>query len=122
MREIKFRAWDKAKKRWVANHIDPWWGASGAAQDGSLQKDIALMQYTGLKDKKGVEIWEGDIVKYQDGTQHWDGSYIKPTSVRLENGSFKPFCGCGGEYGMDETYAEVLGNIYEHPHLLEDKP
>jgi uncharacterized phage protein (TIGR01671 family) len=57
MREIKFRAWDRKDKLWVAGF--------SIGQSGTLSElgDKVFMQYTGLKDKTGKEIYEGDVVR-----------------------------------------------------------
>lgn len=70
-----------------------------------------LMQFTGLHDKNGREIYEGDIVevKFNDG-----GGYDNPVEVSFENGSF--WVGMG--YLNDVKIIEVIGNIYENPELL----
>ena len=76
--------------------------------------DIELMQYSGLKDMKGKEIYEGDIL-----FESFSEEYFK---VVFENGSFRAEV---DEYSLDlEDYAhicEVVGNIYENPELMEDK-
>ncbi|MQQ32655.1 YopX family protein [Streptococcus mitis] len=81
--------------------------------------EIELMQSTGLKDKNGKEIFEGDIVKmakdvyseptYYEVVRHRGGAY------RLESKQH----GC--ELWLRHTDCEVVGNIYENPELLEDK-
>jgi len=75
--------------------------------------DIALLEYTGLKDKNGKEIYEGDVIRDNDGFL-W--------VVYFEDGMY---CAKGGEYETVEhliefcpEWCEVIGNIYEHPHLL----
>lgn len=81
--------------------------------------EIELMQTTGLKDKNGKEIFEGDIVKmskdvyseptYYEVVRHYGGAY------RLESKQH----GC--ELWLRHTNCEVVGNIYENPELLEDE-
>lgn len=76
--------------------------------------DIELMHFTGLHDKNGKEIWEGDIFQFK-----WDG-IMYTTSVAFRDGAFQPF--------YDPAYrviprwvelVEVLGNIYENGDLLK---
>lgn len=81
--------------------------------------DVILMQLTGLFDKNGVEIFEGDVVEYIDGEFSFIGKVIKSTLgtyvTGIDNHSFEDF--------TDETTmisdVSVVGNIYENPELLE---
>lgn len=138
MREIKFRAWDAKYKymnykvmvgmygdnvmddenytacsMWIEPKkvdykCEPHW-----ANFEPYHKDILLMQYTGLKDKNGKEIYEGDILLTKD----IEGEKYQ-TCVTYENGMFLS----GEEPLYDDVFlfeAEVVGNIYENPELLE---
>lgn len=108
MRQIKFRAWDKVHKTMLGEFGN---GTAEVAAIGINQAMSAyliddnweIMQYTGLKDKNGVEIYEGDIVKFSD--KHYEIYYM--------NGCF---IGCNLA-GDENKYYEVIGNIYENPEL-----
>ena len=120
-REIKFRAWDKNNKSlhniWM---LDFDCGFKNAKEIGieieedcltkyrvSEQDNFILMQFTGLLDKNGKEIYEGDIVEYITDPLE-DSPYNKEIEViEWENGSFYIPNNC-----------EVIGNIYENPELI----
>lgn len=119
MREIKFRAWDKtfkemdydvqnvSRKRIIGE------SACESFQEVIDSWEFELMQYTGLKDKNGTEIYEGDIVHFSD----WPNKAIAYRDMYFAGFSLK-----GTELFLSDFDAQrmtVIGNIYEHPHLLE---
>ena len=112
MREIKFRCYseqDKIMYRPLVLEV--------IAQLGhNFSDNIKLMQYTGLKDKNGVEIYEGDIIK--DGSRLWkiEISPIYGIFFILTKGGHSRCYGDFGSYLADEF--KVIGNIYENPELL----
>jgi uncharacterized phage protein (TIGR01671 family) len=131
MRNIKFRVWDLKLKQWISSdyYID--------IQTGKLNYPIGevmteydnehiLMQYTGLKDNKGIEIYEGDITKSHDG-------YIR--KVIWRDNSWKYFWRVQKVF-QGELYLEdmcdpigntsdirlgdmIIGNIYENSEVLK---
>lgn len=108
MREIKFRAWDGKEMRRVFY----------LAADGIRKKpEWEVMQYTGLKDKNGEEIYEGDIVL----DEGWTPSMNKKEIVKFEEGGMYPFAIAGWECTISSEECEVIGNIYENPKLI-NKP
>lgn len=128
MREIKFRAWDKEKKAiWTPirsiNFAYGYLELSKLAEPESDKDfdEIELMQFTGLKDKNGREIYEGDIISFTDLSVPF-----KRASVYFENGCFyaddkHPQGNIALWYLVDNNRdVEVIGNIYENPELLKD--
>ena len=126
MREIKFRAWDRKEKKWLAfdegEPID--FDYSGLTEKGywsfkfSFDEDrVCLMQFTGIHDKSGKEVYEGDIVRLPNKDiceirykADWDYSGFLAISITKLYGteSYKYWSG------------EVIGNIYENKELLEE--
>jgi len=74
-----------------------------------------LMQYTGLKDKNGKEIYEGDLFNYMCD----DGCIEKNCEVVFNDGAFRTRWGCLIKDIIDWEF-EVIGNIYENPELLNN--
>jgi uncharacterized phage protein (TIGR01671 family) len=126
MREIKFRAWDKKFKyfeyyqplifEWLMKHKNCL----------SETKDFVIMQYTGLRDKNGKEIYCSDIVKYYDSTTMWLTSKVIDTGacfavVTDENPI--PLYEFTNDYiydGWKIQELEVIGNIWENGELLNN--
>jgi len=124
MREIKFRFWDKRFREMkgstsllqMMSNMEYYLGD----ELGIRPKDKIPLQYTGLKDKNGKEIYEGDIIRWETE----DG--IKTGKVFYKNnvGSFVFASGqdCCGFNVFDSLRCMVVtGNIYENPELLENK-
>ena len=113
MREIKFRAWDGDRMQNVLT-LGLYEGFVDTNKLHSDIEDFKLMQYTGLKDKNGKEIYEGDIVCI-GGAQ--------PYEV-ITNDFSQVHC-IDNDLGQEELYkwnklCKVIGNIYENPELLEE--
>ncbi len=125
-REIKFRAWDYTQYKMreveaLLSVCDGSWSVS--YDDENYTDDIELMQYTGLHDKNGKEIYEEDIVKQWCGEHPYmnmdDLEYESEYSTEIVK--YSGFGFFAGDYGIGEVELEVIGNIYENPELLEDK-
>ena len=135
MREFKFRIWDMDRKvmlgsRYVIFYDGDFYENYRDLEDGILIENIAVMQYTGLKDKNGVEIYEGDIVKVISGYGWEDVSDVIFGLTDKRYGSYPAFCIPGVEtesnsfsevFDSGDYEIEVIGNIYENPELLESK-
>lgn len=105
MKSYKFRGWAGEEMIYKINSI--------SLINGELKSNLyKLMQYTGLKDKNGKEIYEGDIVLAYIGS--FD-SY-KKYEVKLEF----PICSPLNLINLEHP-PEVIGNIYENPELIEEK-
>lgn len=132
MREIKFRAWDKRTKELVGVSDISWMkiaadnsyknsefyhltGSEKGRHYKAPQDQVILMQFTGLLDKNGVEIYEGDIIKshtgWKDQVVAWD-DYRAGFYAQLPQGSDL------AEIMNSENRFEIIGNIYENKELL----
>jgi uncharacterized phage protein (TIGR01671 family) len=129
MREIKFRAWHSTRKCWLHKTEDACnilgecilLGAWCRVPLTEL-KDVVVEQYTGLKDKNGKEIFEGDMLYLGGGVKSeivfQDGGFGYYTSNRVEARCFISFAGHNWLKEILERF-EILGNIHENPKLLK---
>ena len=158
MRDIRFRAWDKRTEQMYDYHaLDETlqfhfdgriseWDENAPALDGfekgsyvENNKDFILMQYTGLKDKNGKEVYDGDVVEFDEDQfciigigkytvyrsvgcteveDYYYGVYLNVyyKSDRELDGRFN----CLHE-DYNVTKSKVIGNIYENPKLINNK-
>jgi len=115
MRTIKFRAWDTERKQWHYFVIKPTKEnkdttiSFGSPIYNDLKKQLENWgQYTGLKDSKGVEIYEGDILQSE---------YVRSTGTKVIKYNIDHnFSGFGFIENLDTS--KVIGNIYENKNLL----
>lgn len=129
MRELKFRVWDVEAEEYLPISDGKCDGVIGISADGvwvlwledgeitrfENGRSVIVEQYTGLEDR-GVEIYEGDIIKWTNST----GREITAPIVW----NTRAWCWTAGDYmlgGLLEFDIEVVGNIHEDLKLLEDK-
>jgi uncharacterized phage protein (TIGR01671 family) len=116
MREIKFRAWDASTKQMFENVQN-----SNGFDSWLHQPDCTVMQYTGLKDKNGKEIYEGDIVigdlRNEFGSLQEDVRGQIAWNIKSA-GFVTKIPGEEQTYFIGK-YVEIIGNIYENSDLLK---
>ena len=152
-REIKFRAWDNKRRIIVGNDLlfafancalyyqrdkvielrDGLQNPYLADRNNELEMDLIYLQYTGLKDKNGKEIYEGDLIKFinlmpieakeeiaevkfvlEDNFLPYIYPFVNISSYNYETKHFEGF-------GVNSKDCEVIGNIYENSELLNKR-
>ena len=129
-REIKFRVWDKKIKAFLTKDGGCFKSTDFIYSFGSIINNdfpnLEVQQFTGLKDKNGKEIYEGDIIKLS-------GGYYPRRKVIIKwlDGGLHAFRSKTSEYPVEEGYtlnheignthsfSEVIGNIFENPELMK---
>lgn len=133
LRQIKFRVWDTLAKTFFypnegyqGHFILSLNGVFHNLQNGSGGKDHVLQQYIGIQDKEGKDIYEGDIVSWEE-YQGWEdgrtfkGLYVVQwNSERLRWDFHDLFQGFSFE-APDTCFENVVGNIFETPELLKNE-
>jgi uncharacterized phage protein (TIGR01671 family) len=145
-REIKYRAWDRDLNAMVPVMqftFDQWSVTCGSLTEEICERNSfknektdrhVLMQFTGLHDLNGKEIYEGDLVKWRpalegdetraDALMVYRVVYVAPSwMIESDIGAWRSVSdgtpeNKGGGNGWWENQIEVIGNIYEHPHLF----
>ena len=128
MRDIKFRAWNEVEEKMLNwnEFLDTNMKNTFIAPEST---GLILMQYTGLKDKNGKEIYEGDIVKvklykgeeekYFIGKVEYFGSNFIVDADNNSEYHVYDLDGFGIDYRYNLEDCEVIGNLYDNPELLE---
>ena len=131
MIKTKFRAWDKKEKKMcndalIIGNMGLGEGSVVVTEDVEKGNELIWMQFTGLKDKNGKEIFEGDIFKDNVGGEDYlIVIYYKDRFGLLSNNCKEIHDGMPLDFALhkflEHTGKEVIGNIYENEELLEEK-
>lgn len=122
MKKIKYRAWEKESKKWLTQSVSVYLANDGYAfviNGGKIEKiEVEICMFTGLLDRNGKEIYEGDLIQQHQG---------KDYSIQYYVGWRESRCGFW-LYDLDKTphldltdfreNLKVIGNIFENPEMM----
>jgi len=122
MREIKFRAWHIVDNAWLSSNELKQYISFQPDRELLVPTNVKLMQYTGLKDKNGKEIYEGDILipgwtKDEVFIVVYDEKHARFSEKRSKNNLLRDGSLLTSKYNP----REIIGNIYENPELLKEE-
>ena len=132
MREYKFRVWDTENKEMLKvqelDFEDTFYGGRLSIRTDQYNdyfdiEDMILMQYTGLKDKKQKEIYEGDIIKIKhefDNTEYICEIIYVDGAFRTKKFIFGSYYDCLYYWYANDCEIEIIGNVWEDSDLLND--
>jgi uncharacterized phage protein (TIGR01671 family) len=152
-REIKFRVWDTEKKKFIYDSNDLFIRINGTAHfiidrekrietwekgDSNWPDYLTVQQYTGFKDADGIEIYDGDIIEYEDKRKRlvrwceeglWEAAPINISkdycaSFDIDNQSYMEYNGYDDAAlsmvgGLWNGPIKIIGNMFENPELLK---
>ncbi len=137
MRDIKFRIWDGAKNEWLASSNKdalPYYGFALVGEVmtvqsppvWSLDEGNVVEQFTGLTDKNGTEIYEGDICSFTSKTGKHIGvvewlDNLAGFGLRMVKNNFRYTFSGLDTMGVNLDTLEVIGNVHKNPELMEEK-
>ena len=128
-REIKFKAWDSSNKNWLTDKDNVFINEEGvcfilvrgAASDYLSTVDVGICLYTGLKDKNGKEIYEGDLcnlIPFEDNKNNEHMIGVRQVIWENTHACFYFSGWVPLHWGVFESI-EIIGNIYENPELVK---